>query len=127
MAKFPLLYAVVTKDGAFDYFVVKIASHFSYNDCETEWMHDPELPPGLTLTVGLDMEESSHRFSTETQALEFIALWYKRDASYKACLELYNRYFPCRELYNRYFPATQEMGALPLSGPAPSDVTGAGG
>jgi hypothetical protein len=123
--RLPFLYAVLDSEGKhFEYFVVKIAQPFDYVNSDTSWMEDAELPPGRTLEPSLDLQESSHRFKSEAEAIAFIAQWWKKQTTFEACMALYQKgKLDCSDIYA--ILNKTPTSALPLSGPAIG--TGAGG
>jgi len=56
-------------------FHVKVAKSFDYTYAYTSWMHDADLPEE-TLRPDVDLEDSSHTFESENEALCFIKNWW---------------------------------------------------
>jgi hypothetical protein len=81
MTAYPFLFAIQKEEDGqrlIGHYVVVIASTFNYEHVDTAWMNDPSLPSGATLSPGLDLEDTQHRFKTEHEALSFIKNWWKK-------------------------------------------------
>lgn len=70
----PHLFRVSQPNGE-SHFIVKIALT-DYTPISTEWMDDPLLPEGKACHPSVDITLECHIFSSEAQAIKFIAEWW---------------------------------------------------
>lgn len=83
MSKLPFLFMVDMGEGK-QHFIVKVASCFDYKCYDATWMDCQDLPTtpkgldggGPVYIPDVDLCDSSHKFDTEAEALEFMRDWW---------------------------------------------------
>ena len=62
-----------------DYWIVIVALIRDYKVYDAAWMNDPKLPANQTLVPDVALEESSHKFYSEAEAVAFIREWWRKN------------------------------------------------